>query len=197
MFQIVKSFIIMWSNLHFGTISHFFSELLYSNGNISKINTKIYISVFLLFNILLRVYLCLCCCLIVLSGYVEVNLRIKNNFNECLPICHWNLNSLCAYNYYKETILYSSQSWYYLSLRNISWPYFPLDDENMASFGYSLVCCDHPSHTKRGDICLYYKIHLPIRVLNISCFRKCLNFELMIGDKSCNFVALCRFPSQS
>ena len=27
--------------------------------------------------------------------------------------------------------------------------------------------------------------------------KRILNFELKIGDKSCNFIALCRFPSQS
>ena len=38
------------------------------------------------------------------------------------------------------------------------------DDENLEIFGYKLVCSDHPSNTKRGDICLYYKINLPLEL---------------------------------
>ena len=48
---------------------------------------------FLLFNILLRVLVGLCSCLIVLSNDVEVNPGPKYSVRECLSICHWNLNS--------------------------------------------------------------------------------------------------------
>ena len=37
----------------------------------------------------------------------------------------------------------------------------------------------------------------PLRVLTISYLKECLSFEFMIGDKSCNFVANYRPPSQS
>ena len=36
-----------------------------------------------------------------------------------------------------------------------------------------------------------------LRVINIGYSHKCLSFELQIGDKICNFVALYRSPSQS
>ena len=38
---------------------------------------------------------------------------------------------------------------------------------------------------------------LPFRVLNIIFLNECINFELRIGDKTCNFVVLYRSPSQS
>ena len=60
-----------------------------------------------------------------------------------------------------------------------------------------MIRSDHPSNTKHGGVCLYYKNYLPLRVQNISYLKECLNFELKIGDKSCNFIALYRFPSQS
>ena len=73
----------------------------------------------------------------------------------------------------------------------------PIDDDNLVISGYDLIRSDHPSNRKHGGVFLYYKSCLPLRVLNISCLKECLNFELKIGDKSCNFIALCRSPNQS
>ena len=73
----------------------------------------------------------------------------------------------------------------------------PLDDDNFVISRYNLILSDHQSNTKRGGACLYYKNCLPLSVLNISYLKECLNFELKIGDKSCNFVALYMSPSQS
>ena len=73
----------------------------------------------------------------------------------------------------------------------------PLDNDNLVISGYNLIRSDHPSNTKRGGACLYYKNYLPLRVLNISYLKQCLNFELQIGDKSGTFIALYRSPSQS
>ena len=63
--------------------------------------------------------------------------------------------------------------------------------------GYTLIRSDHPSNTKCGGVCIYYKSSLPLRVINIGYLHECLSFELQIVDKICNFVALCRSPSQS
>ena len=60
-----------------------------------------------------------------------------------------------------------------------------------------LVRSDHPSNTKRGGTCLYYKNNLPLKVINIGYLNECLTLELRIGDKICNFVVLYRSPSQS
>ena len=73
----------------------------------------------------------------------------------------------------------------------------PLDDDNLVISGYKLICSDHPSNTKYRGVCLYSKNHLPLRVLNISYLKECLNFELKIGNKSCNFIVLYRSSSQS
>ena len=71
------------------------------------------------------------------------------------------------------------------------------DDDNLEISGYSLVRSDHPSNNKRGGVCVYYKNFLPLRVLDIQYLHECINFELKIGDKICNFVALYRSPSQT
>ena len=51
----------------------FLIAFLFSKGYVSKISTKLYISIFLLFNILLGILVWLCSCSIILSGDVEVN----------------------------------------------------------------------------------------------------------------------------
>ena len=63
------------------------------------------------------------------------------------------------------------------------------DDDNLEISGYSLVRSDHPSNNKRRGVCVYCKKCLPFRVLNIQYLHECINFELKIGDKLCNFVA--------
>ena len=68
---------------------------------------------------------------------------------------------------------------------------------NLQIPGYTLIRSDHLSNTKRGEVCIYYKSSLPLRVINIGHLHECLGFELLIGDKICNFVALYRSPSQS
>ena len=60
-----------------------------------------------------------------------------------------------------------------------------------------MIRSDDPSNTKRGGVCIYYKSSLPLRVVNIGYLHECLSFELQIGEKFCNFVALYRSPSQS
>ena len=55
----------------------FLSEFLFSKCYVSKNSTKSYISIFLLFNILLGVLVWLCSCLIILSGTLSLKLAIN------------------------------------------------------------------------------------------------------------------------
>ena len=74
---------------------------------------------------------------------------------------------------------------------------FPNNDDKLQIPGYTLIRSDHPSNTRCGGVCICYKSSLPLRVINIGCLHECLSFELQIGDKICNFVAIYRSPSQS
>ena len=56
---------------------------------------------------------------------------------------------------------------------------------------------DHPSNKKLAGVCIYYKSYLPSRIIDINYLNECVRFELMEGDKLCNFIALYRPPSQS
>ena len=46
--------------------------------------------------------------------------------------------------------------------------------------------------------CLHlFKSSLPLKVLDIQLLQECINFEIEIADKICNFVSLYRSSSQS
>ena len=104
-----------------------------------------------------------------LSGDVTVNPRAKKKDKACNSICHWNLNNLSAYDYSKLFLLNSYNSLHKINIICLSETYLdsntPLDDDNLEISGYMLVRSDHPSNTKRGCACLYYKNNLPLRVV--------------------------------
>ena len=54
--------------------------------------------------------------------------------------------------------------------------------------GYDLYRAVHPYNVKRGEICIYYKNLLSLKVTNIQYLKECINFEMQIGYKLCNFV---------
>ena len=71
------------------------------------------------------------------------------------------------------------------------------DNDNLEIPRYNLVRSYHPSNKKRGGVCINYKASLPLRVIDICFLQECTIFEMMIGDKQCNFVVLYRSPSQN
>ena len=60
------------------------------------------------------------------------------------------------------------------------------DDSNMEIPGYYLVHSDHLSNKKDGGVCIYYKSHLPLIIIDINYLNECMRFELMVGDRLCN-----------
>ena len=63
------------------------------------------------------------------------------------------------------------------------------DGGNLEILGYNLVHFDHPSNKKSVGACIYYKIYLPLRIIDVNYLKECVRFELMVGDKLCNFIA--------
>ena len=135
------------------------------------------------------------------SGDIEMNLEPKPNPCHSFSICHWNLNSLIAHNYLKVSLLRAyvairkfhvvCLSETYLDSSNLS------DDDNFNLPGYNVVRADHPSNTKKGGVCIYFKNSLPLKVLDIQLLQECINFEIKIANKTYNFISLYRSPSQS
>ena len=194
----VKPFAQFWSKLCFTFVLHAF--LSPKAFYFSKISTKLYISIFLLFNILLSILVWPCSCLIILSRDVELNPGPKNSVSKCFSICHWNLNSISTQDYSKIFLLKAYMSVHKFDIICLSEAYLdsaaPLDDENLVISGCKVIRSDHLSNIKCRGACLYYKNYLPLRVLNISYLKECLSFELKTDNKSCSFIALYRLPSQ-
>ena len=71
------------------------------------------------------------------------------------------------------------------------------DCSNLEILVYNLMRSDHPSNKKHGSVCIYYKSYLPFRITDINFLKEIVRFELMVSDKLCKFIALCRYPSQS
>ena len=99
-----------------------------------------------------------------ISGDIEENPGPKGNSNQSFSTCHWNLNSITAHNHLKISLLRA-----YISLHNfdvvcISETYL---DPTTALAGYNLLRTDHPSNSKRGGVCVYYKNSLALKFWSV------------------------------
>ena len=56
------------------------------------------------------------------------------------------------------------------------------DDDNLKIPSYNIIRSDEPSNTKRGGVCLYYKITLPFKLINIKYLQDCISFEIREGE---------------
>ena len=45
---------------------------------------------------------------------------------------------------------------------------FESNDKDLMIEGYNLIRSDHPSNTKRGGVCIYYKESLAVYIVNIT-----------------------------
>ena len=136
-----------------------------------------------------------------LSGDIKENPGPKPSSNQSFSICHWNLNHISAHNYIKVSLLRAYVCTHIFDVICISETYLDSDtsddDDNLKNAGYNLIRADHPSNTKRGVVCIYYKHSRAFKLLNIHYLKECMNFEISFGGKICNFISLYRSPSQS
>ena len=75
---------------------------------------------------------------------------------------------------------------------------FPLTTLNSLNIdGYNIVRYDHPSGSKKGGVCCYFKQSLPIRILQITTLTECLVLEMLYNNKLVIVSVIYRSPSQS
>ena len=127
--------------------------------------------------------------ILLLSGDIETNPGPAVNNLQSLSICHWNLNSIAAENFAKISLLQAYLTVHKFDIVCLSETYldstFLSDDSRLSLNGYSLLREDHPSDTKRGGVCVYYKDYLPLtRKYGMSTLNECLICELKIGKKN-------------
>ena len=83
-------------------------------------------------------------------------------------------------------------------IHSFLWIHFHLSifHHNLQVPGYKFYREDHLLNIKLGGVCIYYKIYLPLEIKNIHYLQECINFEIKIKDKLCNFISLYGSPNQ-
>ena len=71
-------------------------------------------------------------------------------------------------------------------------------DPNFSISGYNSLRSDHPSNTKGGSVCIFYKDHLPvIRRDDLCALPECIVTEIKLGNKFIFFTGNYRSKSQT
>ena len=72
------------------------------------------------------------------------------------------------------------------------------NDDRISIDGYNLIRADHPSDSKRGGVCIYYKEHIPlIKRDDICTLDNCLVTEIRSQGEKCFLTCIYCSPSQS
>ena len=162
---------------------------------------KFFVWFLFLLGFLLNTSFCLQILLVLLSGDVKINPGPKGTPKASLSICHWNMNSIYAQKFVKWSLLRAYLAFHKFDIICLSETYLNSsnspDDETLEISGYNLVRSDHPLNSKRGGVCIYYKNYLPLRIISVNYLSECINFEIMVGNKICNFITLYRPPRQN
>ena len=100
-----------------------------------------------------------------------------------LTFCHWNLNGLTAHDSTKISLLQAYITQHnddIICLTEIFLNSSILSDDNRIKIDeYYLIRSDHPSVSKKGGVCIYYKEHIPLILRDdISTLDNCLVTEI-------------------
>ena len=64
------------------------------------------------------------------------------------------------------------------------------DKKEISTKGYSLVTVDHPSNTKRGVVCIYYKNSLGVHIIDIPNLPKSILCQVAINNNMSHVLAI-------
>ena len=133
------------------------------------------------------------------NGDIEPNPGPEKLKTKYLSVCHWNLNNLSAHNFTKLTQLKAYNSIYKYDFICLSETYLDSStpDNLIEIEGYKLIRADHPDNIKRGEVCIYYKESLPVRVISTPYFKEALLLEMSYNNKKVMVSVICRSPSQT
>ena len=124
---------------------------------------------------------------LIISRDIESNPGPENLFNQNLSVCHGNVNGIAANNFIKVSLLEAYNTIHNFDLICISETFlnsdYSNDDQRLSLQGYDMIRSDHPSNSKRGGVCIYYKEHLPfVRRDDITFLDECLIGEIKIKN---------------
>ena len=131
-----------------------------------------------------------------------VILKKKSWSKIFIKIRRWNLSGLTAHDSIKISLLqaYIIQNNYDIiclseTFLNSS---IQTNDDRISIDGYNLIRADHPSDSKRGGVCIYYKEHIPlIKRDDICTLDNCLVTEIRLKGEKCFLTCVYRSPSQN
>ena len=127
------------------------------------------------------------CSLLLLHGDIESNPGPRNSKNYLPSFCHWNLNSLPAYNFSKLLLLKAYNAIYkydFICLPETFLDFsIPSDHVSWELEGYKFDRADHPNNVKRGRVCIYDKESFMVRLTNLPYLQEALLIELNDQNK--------------
>ena len=90
---------------------------------------------------------------------------------------HWDLNELAAHIFAEV----------------------PVRKVHIKTFDFDIACLsDHPTGTKRGGVCMYYKEFISlIERKDLFNRKECVTTEIMFNNQKCFFICIWRSPSQN
>ena len=138
-----------------------------------------------------------CYRIILLSGDIETN---PGPDLGTLNFCSWNLNSICAYEFLRVSLLEAYNSVYDYDLIGIVETHLDttVDENKLAIDGYTFFNSNHPQNVKRGGVGLYIKESFPAKKRSdLEILSECIVCEIQIKRKKYFFSVLYRSPSQS
>jgi len=135
-----------------------------------------------------------------LGGDIESNPGPREKENS-LSICHWNLNSVWVEHFSKIAQITAFLNVHKFDIFCIGESYLDSSiedkDKRLVIDNYELLRCDHPSNSRRGGVCLYYRDDLSVIVKpQLSSLDECLVCEVKSGGKKLVLCLLYRSPSQ-
>ena len=137
-----------------------------------------------------------------LSGEIEKNPGPQPKPCSSLSIWHWNLNSIPTHNFIKMSLLRAYISVNKFDILCLSKTYLDSSiSSNDGNLEYTLVRADNTNNTEKGGVCIYCLTtllpYLFATIESTQFLNECINFEIIIGGKMCNFLCLYRSPSQT
>ena len=116
-----------------------------------------------------------------------------------LTFCLWHLNGLTAHDSTKISLLQAyiiQRNYDIICLTETFLNSSILSDDNRIKIdGYNLIRSDHSSDSKKGEVCIYYKEHIPLILRDD--INTCLVTEIRSKNEKCFLTCIHRSPSQN
>ena len=137
--------------------------------------------------------------LLMQCGDIEVNPGPKYS---SLTFCHWNLNGLTTHDNIKILLLQAYVTQYNCDITCIPETFLNSSvqnvDDRIKIDGHYLIRSDHPSDSKKGGVCIYYKEHISlIKRDDICTLDNCLVTEICSQNEKGFLTCLYRSPAKA